>query len=73
MTKGIPYQQNDQGQNTLETPKRAHTTTPEEENFLNDPNVRRITSKRPKNDVRKNLLNSMENAKGNGGTIYKQQ
>ncbi|CAF4599005.1 unnamed protein product, partial [Didymodactylos carnosus] len=57
MTKGIPYQQNDQGQNTLETPKRARMTTPEEEDFLNDPNVRHITIKRPKNDARKNLLN----------------
>ncbi|CAF4575018.1 unnamed protein product, partial [Didymodactylos carnosus] len=51
MTKGIPYQQNDQGQNTLETPKRARMTTPEEEDFLNDPNVRHITIKRPKNDA----------------------
>ncbi|CAF1090673.1 unnamed protein product [Didymodactylos carnosus] len=73
MTKGISYQQNDQSQNTLETPKRAHTTTPEEDDFLNDPNVRRITNKTPQNGARKNLLNSMENAKGNGGTIYKQQ
>ncbi|CAF1200314.1 unnamed protein product [Didymodactylos carnosus] len=42
MTKGIPYQKNDQGQNTLETPKQARTITPEEEDFLNDPNARRI-------------------------------